>query len=33
MSKYAKLVDGDESTVLGIAGSAMELLNELANNS
>tara|TARA_B100001109_G_scaffold245663_1_gene233592 strand:- start:387 stop:980 length:594 start_codon:yes stop_codon:yes gene_type:complete len=30
MSKYAKLVDGDESTVLGIAGSAMELLNQIA---
>ena len=29
MSKYAKLVDGEESTVLGIAGSAMELLNQL----
>ncbi len=30
MSKYARLVDGDESTVLGIAGSAMELLNQIA---
>ena len=29
MSKYAKLVDGEESTVLGIAGSAMELLNQI----
>ncbi len=29
MSKYAKLVDGEESTVLGIAGSAMELLNQM----
>ena len=29
MSKYAKLVDGQESTVLGIAGSAMELLNQM----
>ena len=29
MSKYAELVDGEESTVLGIAGSAMELLNQL----
>ena len=29
MSKYAKLVDGEESTVLGIAGSAVELLNQM----
>ncbi len=30
MSKYAKLVDGGESTVLGIAESAMQLLNQIA---
>jgi len=33
MSKYAKLVDGEESTVLGIAESAMELLDQIANDS
>ena len=33
MSKYAKLVDGEESTVLGIAESAMELLVQIDNDS
>ena len=31
MSSYARLVEGDESTVLGIAGDAMELLVSLSN--
>lgn len=31
MSKYARLVEGDEATVLGIAADAMELLVSLSN--
>ena len=31
MGEHARLVEGDESTVLGIAGGAMEFLEVLAS--
>ena len=31
MGKHAKLVEGDEATVLGLAGEAMQLIRELAH--